>query len=164
MEEFSAKDVRITRASQKQLYSITVMTRRYFPYTNFSMDAILKRLKKKNVIYFVALYKGHTIGFVDIEFKKDYAKILGLAVLEEFRSNGIGSKLLKKALACIKLRKKKSACMLVAVDNQAALRLYARYGFKVRGRLYRKINGKGILLVEKNPKAGDNKSQTKNKQ
>ncbi|MEW5956056.1 MAG: GNAT family N-acetyltransferase, partial [Candidatus Micrarchaeota archaeon] len=91
-----ASDFSIEPASAKHLYSITVMTKQYFPYAGLSMEKIGGRLRSKSFRYFVALYRGHSIGYVDLQLKGKTCKLLGLAVLPEFRGNGVGTKLLRR--------------------------------------------------------------------
>lgn len=146
---FSLNDVNILKATQKQLYPITVLTRRFFPYTKFTLEKILERLASKNISYFVALHDGHTIGFVDIEFIGDEAKVLGLAVLEEFRNKGVGTRLLKKAISFTEEKNAKAINLFVSTDNTLALSLYKKHGFLVRGVLDRRIGDKEILVARK---------------
>jgi ribosomal protein S18 acetylase RimI-like enzyme len=141
--------VKITKASAKHAYSITVLTREYFSYTNFNLEKIAERLKTRGVHYLVALEDGHCLGYVDFEEKSDGAKILGLAVLPEARGKGIGTKLLKAALAKAKKIGKKKAFMLASEDNLGALSLYEKLGFRKIGKLAEKLWGKEILLLEK---------------
>jgi len=140
------KDISVRRASEREIYSITVLTRKFFPYIDFGLETILKRLRSKKFVYFVALYQGHTVGFVDIELKKKQAKILGLAVLEEFRGKGIGSALLKKAIDFAREKRKSEIVLLVSEANPAAQRIYEKFGFILRGKLRRKLGGQKILL------------------
>lgn len=143
------KELEIRPATRKELYSITVMTKKFFPYTGFSMDAILKRLQDPRIHYLVALYKGHTVGFVDFKENRQSVKLMGLAVLEEFRGNGIGEKLLEKAVAFARGKKKEEMILLVSESNPAALKLYAKHGFAKRGRLGKKLWGQEVLLYSK---------------
>ncbi len=127
-------------------YSITVMTRHFFPYTGFTFDTIMKRLSDPDNQYFVALQGKRCVGFVDLQYSGESAKILGLGVLEEERGKGLGEKLLLHAVS----EAAKKACrlhILVAEDNLAAHRLYEKNGFENKGVLDRKINGKTVLLM-----------------
>lgn len=152
----------IRKASRKHLYSVTVMTRKFFPYTGFTFDTVVERMGNEDIEYYVALVDGHCVGFVDVEFKKEknkkekeknkkekQAKILGLAVLPEFRRRGIGTRLLNKALAISRKRGAKKAVILVAKDNISAQRVYARKGFRITGKLGRKLWNKTVLLMTK---------------
>ncbi|MFH1107326.1 MAG: GNAT family N-acetyltransferase [Candidatus Micrarchaeota archaeon] len=147
--DYDARKLEIRRAGKRELYSITVLTRRFFPYTGFNMEKIYKRLRTRRIYYYAALYDGHTVGFLDFKENAKSIKILGLAVLEEFRGRGIGQALLDVALGFARGKGKKSAFLLVAQQNDSASRLYERNGFKSRGRLAKKIWGMDVLLLAK---------------
>ncbi|MFH0835936.1 MAG: GNAT family N-acetyltransferase [Candidatus Micrarchaeota archaeon] len=141
--------VEIIKATRKHLYAITVLTREFFPYTNFNLDKIAQRLAEKDIEYYVAVVNKATVGFVDIEFKDKQATILGLAVAREFQNKGIGSKLLQKALDRIAEKKCDEVLLLVSEDNLGARKLYERFGFYFKGRLARRIWNKRILVFRK---------------
>lgn len=145
------KDFSIRKAGRKELYSISVMTRKFFPYTGFTMDKVIERMADRNIAYFVALMNGYTVGFVDIQFfpRKKQAKILGLAVLEEFRRKGIGEKLFNKALLECRKRNCGKILLLVSVDNEAARNLYSKLGFRTVGKLKRKLWDREVLVASK---------------
>ncbi len=77
------------------------------------------------------------------------AKILGLAVLPEFRGKGIAKRLVAKATARAKARGCREIFLLVREDNEAAQKLYACLGFVLRGALAEKMWGQRILLFAK---------------
>jgi len=150
--ESQVEDVKleIVPAQEKHLYSITAMTRFFFPYAGFTFETITERLKQKNIFYFVALSERHTVGFVDIEIQQDgNAKILGLAVLKELQGKGIGKKLLQKALDFAKSKNCPRVFLFVADDNPPALRLYEEFGFQKKGVLEQQLGGKTVLVFEK---------------
>ena len=140
------KPLSIVPGNEKHACSITAMTRHFFPYTGFTMSTIRKRLADKDNEYFVALEGGHCVGFVDVEFNNETAKVLGLAVLKEERNRGTGTMLLDKALE--EARKKAHRMhALVAEDNAIARRLYEKKGFENLGRIDRLLDGKTVLLM-----------------
>lgn len=143
-------NVEIVPTKEQHLYSITAMTRHFFPYTGFTFEAIRERLKSNKVFYFTALSGGHTVGFADVEIQDDgNAKLLGLAVLKELQGQGIGRKLLEKAIDFACGRKCPNLFLFVAEDNAIALKLYGEFGFASRGVLEKQINGKTVLVLEK---------------
>ena len=138
--------MKVVRASRRHLYSITAMTRHFFPYTGFTFSTILERMGSKNILYFAAEENGHTVGFADLEFRGKQAKILGLAVLPEFRGMGIGASLVRNCLSAAKKHGCLRVVMFVAEDNAVAQSLYLKFGFKKSGVLRRKLWGKKILI------------------
>jgi|GEM_PF-892807 len=150
--------ITVVRPQKKHWYSITAMTAAYFPYAGFSYAEILRRLQTNNIFYYVALVGGHTAGFVDFEIKPDSAQILGIAVLEEYRDRGIGSKLLAKAVSEIRKisrqrRKTEPTAtpisridLMVSETNPPALALYRKFGFDLKGKLDHQLWGQDILV------------------
>ena len=136
----------IVAGGEKHACSLTAMTRHFFPYTGFTAKTVRSRLADADNEYYVALQEGHCVGFVDLSYSGDSAKILGLGVLREERGRGIGKKLLDHALD--KAREKaKRVHILVAEDNAVARRLYGEKGFENLGQLDRLIDGKTVLLM-----------------
>jgi ribosomal-protein-alanine N-acetyltransferase len=62
--------------------------------------------------------------------------IISIAVLEEYRSRGIGSKLIKEALEEIRKGSGKECYLEVRTTNRGAIELYERLGFKVSSTLH----------------------------
>ena len=148
--EIDDAGLEIIPAGRKHLYSITSMTRHFFPYTGFTFKTIEERLKAKNVFYFVALSRGTTVGFVDVEVQADgNAKMLGLAVLKELQGKGLGRRLLEKALEFALEKNCQKMFLLVSEDNAIALKLYQKYGFVRKGVLEKQLGGKTVLLYAK---------------
>jgi ribosomal-protein-alanine N-acetyltransferase len=142
--------ITVSKATDRELYSIYVLSRAYFPYANFSYKEILARVEGGRVTYLVARMGGRLAGYLDYEVYEDHAKILGLAVLEEYRGNGIARKILRKALRDIKKTGYERAYLFVSKDNAIAQKLYADEGFSSAGLLEKKINGEDVLLFQKN--------------
>ncbi|MBI4406640.1 GNAT family N-acetyltransferase [Candidatus Micrarchaeota archaeon] len=149
------ENIEIVPASEKHFYSLTVLTRQFFPYANFSLNELKKRTSARNVKYFLAKVGGGTVGFVDFEIVPESpesarrCKLMGLAVLEEFRGRGIARRLVEKVLECAEAEKCSRVFLLVSVDNDAAISLYASHGFESRGVTDKPINGKQVVLMEK---------------
>lgn len=143
-------EISIVPADEKHLYSITQMTRHFFPYTGFTFETIRQRLESNKIFYFAALSEGHTVGFADIEVQDDgNAKILGIAVLRELQGKGIGRRLLQHCIDFAKAKNCPKAFLLVAEDNSSAQKLYGEFGFVRKGVLERQLGGKTVLLYEK---------------
>ncbi|MBI5635639.1 GNAT family N-acetyltransferase [Candidatus Micrarchaeota archaeon] len=141
--------VQVRKATARELYSITSLTKKYFPYTGFSFTEITRRMENPSIEYYVALLDGHTAGFVDFELKQGCGQILGLAVLEEYRNFGIGQALLRKAIEQIRAAGKAKAELLVSQANPIALHLYEKHGFKYTRAFSEKYAGQNVLVYEK---------------
>ena len=86
---------------------------------------------------FVALVGDRVVGWCDIQrVPRDtmaHSGVLGIGIVESFRRKGIGSALLRAALA----RARKSGLtrveLTVREDNRRAIALYKKFGFVVEG-------------------------------
>ncbi len=142
--------IEIRKAGKKELYAITVLTRKFFPYTGFNMEMISKRLKNRNIHYLVALCDGYTAGFIDFKENAKSIKIMGVAVIPEMQRKGIGRKLVEEALKYAESRRKEVVYLLVGAENAVAINLYGKLGFRKKGKLERKIWGMEVLMLYKN--------------
>ncbi len=62
--------------------------------------------------------------------------IISIAVLEEFRSQGIGSALIKEALEEVRKSSGKECYLEVRTTNKGAIELYEKLGFKISSTLH----------------------------
>lgn len=113
--------------------------------------------RTKNVLF--AISNNTPIGMIVFVFLKQkkikhIAKIYGVYVKKEYRSQGIGNKLLEAALTEIQKNKNIVKINLnVNPDQKAAVNLYKKYGFKPIGTLKKDlfVDGKFYdeLMMEK---------------
>lgn len=85
-----------------------------------------------------------TIGFIIGQLAADEAEILSIGVIREWQRFGVGRKLLEGLIRASTRGEAKRLFLEVAEDNVAAIRLYARLGFKEFGRrkdYYRRLDG-----------------------
>ena len=152
-----SEEIAVGPASRKEIYPIFILSREYFPYANFSSDEIVRRIESEKYVYLVARIKGKLAGYLDYEIMEDHAKILGLAVLSEYRNRGVAKTLVNAALNAIQASGFRRVFLFVAKDNDVAQKVYKEFGFTCFGTLERKINDKDVLLFEKHllPVAGN---------
>jgi len=150
-------EISVGPATRKEIYSIFILSREYFPYANFSSDEIVRRIESKSYVYLVARINRKLAGYLDYEILDDHAKILGLAVLSECRNKGVAKALVNAALNAIQASGFRRVFLFVAKDNAVAQKVYKEFGFTCFGTLERKINDKDVLLFEKQllPVAGN---------
>jgi len=141
--------VSVVKAEPRHAYSLKVLTSEFFPYAGVTSENVNARLKSNEIDYYVAVENNSIVGFVDFEIKSGKAKVMGLAVLKEKRSKGIGRALLKRALTEIRSKGARDCVVLVAEDNTVAIRLYESFGFSKSGVLDRKLWDKTVLLMSK---------------
>lgn len=107
----------------------------------------------KNRKMFVAIYQGKLVGSIDfrgsnLKKSRHYGSI-GLLVLKKYWSKGIGTKLLDKVIDWGKRNEIKKINLEVAANNNRAIQLYERKGFKLEGNIEmaRYVNGIFIDLL-----------------
>lgn len=82
----------------------------------------------------LATSNGATAGFLVSRQAADEMEILNLAVLPEFRRNGVGRQLVEDALLGARERGAKSAHLEVRSSNRLAIAFYGVCGFRESGR------------------------------
>lgn len=141
------KTFEIREPDRTEMYSVTVMTKKFFPYTNLGFAQVVERARR-DVRYLVARADRQTIGYADYSLGEP-AKIWGLAVLEEWRRKGVGKTLLARALEEIRKSGARRVEMLTTSDNAAALRLYEKFGFRCAGPYEKTLPGKEVIIMAK---------------
>ncbi len=124
------------------------------------------RLEKRHILsaksggktlILVAEVDGKVVGVGEVkigEFKKNsHTAELGLAVIKEFRGLGVGKALMKEMLSRAEKKGVEKVWLSVFSTNNAAIRLYQKFGFVVEGvrKKQFKINNKYVdeLLMAK---------------
>ncbi|WP_331712016.1 ribosomal protein S18-alanine N-acetyltransferase [Bacillus sp. SJS] len=83
--------------------------------------------------YLVAENEQRVIGYCGIWLIVDEAQITNIAILPEYRGNGYGELLLRKAMKEAKKRGAKQLSLEVRVSNYPAQSLYKKLGFQPGG-------------------------------
>lgn len=89
---------------------------------------------KNNIaVYFVAKIDGKIAGYAGFWHVADEGDITNIAVLPEYRRQGIASKLLEQLVLEAKERKLELLTLEVRESNASAIALYERFGFEKIG-------------------------------
>ena len=95
-----------------------------------------KNFECDHYVGFVAVINSKIVGYVDIIFFQDIAhggflgQIQNLIVAKEYRGQGIGKRLVKKAIDFAKEMGFKELHVWTKFDNVKAISLYEKMGFK----------------------------------
>lgn len=90
----------------------------------------VKKYKKQRL--FIAFDNDKAIGVIQVGCAGPRAKIILLHILPEYRSKGIGSCLLKKAMYWIRMNGAKNVRLGTHAGKEDALKFYEKHGFKPR--------------------------------
>lgn len=99
--------------------------------------------------YLIYLIDDKIIGFINYLLIYDRMEIVNFNVLEFFQDKHIGSSLLEEIIEIAKNNKLKNITLEVRSDNEKAIYLYKKYGFKevaIRKNYYNDTDG---ILMEK---------------
>ena len=116
-------------------------------FTDNKLDKPIDSPFSKDVIY---VENDTVIGYLSYSIMYEKAEINNIYVLQEYRSQGIGSKLLdylvKKCKTC------ENITLEVRKDNKSAISLYKKFGFKevaIREKYYNGVDGVLMMLEVK---------------
>ncbi|MFP4013578.1 MAG: N-acetyltransferase family protein [Chitinispirillaceae bacterium] len=118
-------------------------------------ESFLKMIVENRYPQFFALRGSEVIGWCDVIPKTAegmrHVGVLGMGVVEKYRSGGIGTGLLDRTLKEAARYGLEKVELEVFASNRAAVRLYARFGFETEGKRVRarKLHGRydDILLM-----------------
>ena len=79
--------------------------------------------------YLVAEESGKIIGFIGLMVIGEEADITNVAVLSEYRKNGVGASLVESIITLAKEKNITKIMLEVRSSNESAIHLYEKYGF-----------------------------------
>ncbi len=111
----------------------------FSPTVETESRIIREMARAPNSIFLVAEIEGHIVGQLTLEGGKrrnvKHAAVLGITVAQEWRSQGVGRRLLTQSIRWARNSGVISRIELhVFVRNERAVRLYQEFGFVVEGR------------------------------
>jgi ribosomal protein S18 acetylase RimI-like enzyme len=95
-------------------------------------NRILKQQHQQRGLGVVIILRKKLVGYGQFTLWKKTAEIADLAVLEEYRGQGIGTKLIQHLMQVAKDKYATHAEIGVVASNRRALALYRRLGFEPR--------------------------------
>ncbi len=119
----------IRQANLKDLKFIVDLEKKCF--TNpFDNAFILNNFNSDITKYFVYVQNNNILGYIGIVLD-EYVQVLNLCVLEEYRNQKIGTKLLTNAIEYCREKNLKYMTIDVRVSNVIAINIYKKLEFKV---------------------------------
>lgn len=103
----------------------------YIPWTKKDFEKEI--YENKMAIYRVARLNGKIIGYAGLWHIINEGHITNVAVLDEYRRQGVGDALVKEFIDIAKQKEMIGITLEVKVTNTGAQKLYTKYGFKPEG-------------------------------
>lgn len=116
----------------------------------WSEEMLTASFLDENFFGFVAKSEGRLIGYIGVSSVFETADLLLIAVEENYRKEGVGRRLIERAIEAAKVKNAERMMLEVYENNTAAKSLYLSAGFKqiaVRKDYYGA--GKNALIMEK---------------
>jgi ribosomal-protein-alanine N-acetyltransferase len=102
-----------------------------------------------NPIFYIAECSGEVVGYIIATVRENTCHVDSIAVREKWRRRGVGTELMNAALRDCRDRGAKRAVLEVAVDNDSAIRLYSKLGFRVKELIPGYYPGRDAYLMER---------------
>lgn len=144
-------DIEITRMTLKDVGEIAELEKRCFAVP-WSEKSFTDEMNNKLAVYLVAKDNGKCIGYAGFWNVSGEGDITNVAVLPEYRQQGIGSMLIKNMIKTAKELDIELLTLEVRKSNIAAQGLYNKYGFDIIGerKRYYSDNGEDAWIMTKN--------------
>lgn len=115
----------------------------------WSRESFWREAANENTLYLLALSEEQVVGFAGCWILADEAQITNVAILPEFRGQGIATQLMKEMIERSKVRGATAMTLEVRPSNAPALALYGKFGFQSVGRRkgYYQDNGEDALIM-----------------
>jgi len=106
----------------------------YSDFDNFwSYNVLKQELENKNTTYIVAKENDEIVGFAGLSTCLDEATLNNIVVKKSHRNRGIGGELLEALIELCSELKMKTFTLEVDTENEPAIHLYEKFGFKNLG-------------------------------
>lgn len=153
VKSISDLNLQIMRANDSHLEDLLNLERLVYhgqtPWDKFSFRNELK--KHHNSLYLVVYDGSKLVSFIGTRFNKEEAHITNIAVSPEYQRRGIASFLVSMMIDYAKQNDCALMSLEVRVDNDAALSVYKKMGFKadkVRENYYYTEKVDGLHMVQ----------------
>ncbi len=138
IREMTADDADEVAAVEKECFTVP-----------WSRESFWSEVQNENTLYLVATAGGKIVGYMGAWLLQGEAQITNVAVHPAYRRQGVGETILREFTAAVKERGVTAMTLEVRPSNEAALALYAKFGFKDYGRRkgYYLDNGEDAIIM-----------------
>ena len=121
-------------------------------FDEFWNAGVLKNeLENPLSVYIVALNQGEVVGYAGLWQPDDEGHVTNIVTKKDKRGNNIGTLMLEEIINIAKNKNMKSITLEVNVNNNIAINLYKKYGFKevgIRPKYYNNTDDAIIMTKE----------------
>jgi len=100
----------------------------------WTREGLAEELRNPQAHFLVAEADGSAVGYIGVQEICGEGYVTNVAVLPQYRRQGIGERLMREAVSGAKDRGCDFLSLEVRVSNEAAIRLYERLGLHMMGR------------------------------
>ena len=127
-------EIKIQRMQKSDVDNVINIEERAYGEHHWSKESFLNELSNDLARYYAAFdLDGNLVGYAGCWQILEEVHITNIAVSPDFRRKKIGERLLRKIIDDCYANKAKYITLEVRVSNNAAIKLYEKYGFKSLG-------------------------------
>ena len=115
----------------------------------WSRQSFWEEAANENTLYLLALDGEEVIGYAGTWILAGEAQVTNVAILPEYRGQGVGTSLMKELVRRVRERGAAAMTLEVRPSNVPALALYRKFGMKEAGRRkgYYADNGEDAIIM-----------------
>jgi [ribosomal protein S18]-alanine N-acetyltransferase len=141
----AADYARLRLVALEDLRPLEILEKEVFHDLAYSMDLLRTFYNLYRTTWHVADHDGDLAGYALVGLSADSSDgwLLGLAVSSRYRRQGLGGKLMRRAMDSMMAYNVSDAYLTVRPDNDAAHRMYDEHGFVLHGEAVPDYYGNG---------------------
>lgn len=125
-------DIHIIPMSEREIEGIVALEKECFS-DPWSAPSLKEELANPNARFFAAVKNGEVLGYIGCILVCGEGSITNVAVSEGARRQGVASYLLEALIKALKAENAESIFLEVRTSNEAAQKLYEKFGFVICG-------------------------------
>lgn len=119
--------------TMQNVISLADIEKACFGRDAWSISALRGEFSNEYSHLFAEIRNGEIVGYICVRVMYEEAQICNIAVLPQFRRQGIATELLQKSMSFCAEQNCLHAELEVNTENLAAVELYKKYGFEIAG-------------------------------
>ncbi len=131
--ELPKHNIKIDNMTVKTVEAVSQVEQESFA-TPWSFDSLVEELSNPLAVFRTAEVDGDIVGYVGMHHIIDEGYITNIAVMPNFRGNGIARALMNDLLEYGRANKLRMITLEVRESNKAAQKLYSSLDFKIEGK------------------------------